>query len=428
MVGLFGLKYRGTLVPSIIVLCILSTALGSLGPKAEAPSLESHGLALQVGAEASTSQVAASSMSPAGPSVPGTLAASKAYTVVSRSYSEASFVDYLASNETTALLVNYLPNGSNELVLFNAAKNSSKVIEAVVPGGDLTALISITSAGGEFFLAWQNVSTQQEFYQKVTLAGKITNVSLPLPRIASFLYNFVYANGTSIFASSGRFLFEVNAVSLKLEANYTGILPTNLSVSSVLPVGDRLYIAGGESLQTNTSTAYFGYLNLSLHTLTEVSKAVKHLPAHLYADFDSLVADGSRIYVGGYILVDTWPLFIEDVGGLFYRFTPSTSSFTNQSSLLPVKSWGVYALDPWAKTIALSLNGYELNVTTGSLSLSGGIYTLASSGKSLVNQTSLFPADFLVYLMGETSASNGWFFGGGYNSVTGVAQVVAVRT
>jgi peptide/nickel transport system substrate-binding protein len=345
--------------------------------------------------------------------------------VVSRSYPGTYVVNSLVSEGSTALLDVLLPNLSNELVLFNAATNSSRVIQSEVPGGIQTVLVSAVSAGHSFFLAWENLTTGAEFWQKVSLAGKISQPKLPIG--TTLLWSFPYGNSTSLYASYGRALVEISTTSLKLVANYTTEIPSNVSLASVLPVGHRLYLGGSWSLPNFASNAYFGYLNLTSKKVTTISKILTHYPANLTGDFVDLLARGTTIYVGGYLeSVPLSPYSIQTVGGYLYEFLPSPATFKNLSSLLPVKSWGVYALEPWATTVALSMSGYRANAT--SLTLAGGIYTLSSAGKSVANETPLFPNGYLAFIYGVTSASNGWYFSGGFNTIAGIGEVVAVRT
>jgi hypothetical protein len=357
---------------------------------------------------------------PPSPPIP----AAVTYSMVSRTYPGTIDVYGLASNNTTALLDLFFSNQTNRLVLFNAATNTSKVIQKVVPGGNHTSLLSVTSAGGAFFLVWENTTTLESFYQKVTLTGKITYPTLPIGK--SVLWGFVYGNSTRLYASSGKFLVEINATSLKLVANYTKLLPSNLSLSSVLPVGNRLYLGGERSLANGATNAYFGFLNLSSKKVTTISKTIKNYPSDQFGAFLTLAARGTSVYVGG--AIETFlssPLTVGIDQGLFYQFVPSTSAFKNLSSLLPVRSWGVWGIEPWAKTIALSLTGFFLNNTI--TTFGGGTYTL-SAGPGLVNETSIFPAGFLSDFSDETSASNGWYFSGGFNSNNNLGEAAAVKT
>lgn len=357
------------------------------------------------------------------------------YTVASRLFRGIPFVNSLASNQSCALLDLYLPNGTNRLVLFDAVVNTTTVVQKFVPGGKSTYLVSLTAAGGAFILAWENLTTGREFWEKVTLSGKIT---YPTPGAEeSIPWSFAYGNSARLYVSYERSLVELNATSLKVVANYTRYVPANVSVFSVLPISDRLYLGGSRSIPNGATNAYFGYLNLTSKKAITVSRTIKTYPSTLFGAFDTLVGNRSTVYAGG--VVETYtssPITAKTDQGLLYKFIPSTSAFKNESSLLPVKSWGVWALEPWgASSTGLSLNGYSTNVSNPSSNFAGGgIYTLSAGGATLLNQTNLFPKGYLTFLFGttylfdETFASYGWFFSGGYNEATGVAEAVAVNT
>ena len=51
-----------------------------------------------------------------------------------------------------------------------------------------------------------------------------------------------------------------------------------------------------------------------------------------------------------------------------------------------------------------------------------------ASGPSLVNQTSVFPKGYASFTYDDSSASVGWYFGAGFNTVKGIGEVVAVKT
>jgi hypothetical protein len=321
------------------------------------------------------------------------------------------------------------------LVLFDAATNSTKVIQPLVPGGNESLAYGMTAAGGAFFLVWLNLTNFKEFWEKVTLSGKVTYPTLPLGSIAIggifYPWEFDYGNTTNFFMSAGRDLVEINATSLKLEANYTKSVPANVSVQTVLPIGDRLYLAGSRSLSNGAANSYFGFINLTTKKTTTISKRIAY-PCNastcLEEAFYALAAYGSDIYVGGALANQSETsgnYSYRVIAGSFYEFVPSTAAFTNLTSLLPVKSWGVFALDPWGRTIALSLNSLSENSTE--FLIGGGIYSLIA-GPSLVNETSVFPKGYVTYTTGDTSVSNGWYFAGGFDLAADIGEVVAVKT
>jgi hypothetical protein len=320
-----------------------------------------------------------------------------------------------------------LINGSNELVLFNAAHNSSKVVEAVVPGGDFTSFAAIASAGGKFFLAWVNISSGKEFWQEVSVSGTVSPVTLPIGN--SLEWFFVFGNATSLYATSFSFLVEINPTTLGLTANYSHSLPARIQLNAVLPVGSRLYLAGSRTLAivASATNAYFGFLNLTSGKVTTVSKSIKTYPAGLQGGFTALLNYGSNIFVGG-VLENVSTQALTTVGGYFYEYVPLSSTYNNLSSLLPVRNWGVWALEPWSNSIALSLTGFNYNLTTDfSTWWTGGVYTLSSTGLSLVNETSLFPSGYRANAFEVTSVSGGWFFSGGALNLPGPGAVVAVK-
>lgn len=357
--------------------------------------------------------------------VPGNPSAPR--TVHSKLFAKLYGVDALSSISTTSLLQLLYSNGSSRLVLYNAAKNSSRDIERFVPGGVDMSLIGIASAGGVFFLSWENALTGQEVWQEVTLTGVISTVTPPVG--TSPEWAFAYGNATALFAAYGKFLVQIDPLTLALVANYSHELPKNVSVTAVLPGPGILYLAGGRIVASGGEDAYFGVLNLTTKKVTTVSKAIPY-PANLDAGFEALIAKGPYVYVGGYLAATNSTGAFSIAQGYFYRFDPATHAFKNLSSLLPVPQWGVFALEPWGTTVAMSLSGYEVAVPAGLTGLAGGIYTLSSSGRSLVNQTSIFPAHYLAFIYAVTDASDGWYFSGGFSSTpsVGVAEVVAVKT
>lgn len=347
------------------------------------------------------------------------------YKVESKTFPKSAAILGIASINSTALLQLSLPSGKWTIGLFNATLNSSKTLQGVVPGGNQTFAVDEISGGGAFFVAWLNTSTESEFWQKVTVAGKVANIRLPIGK--SLPWSFDYGNGTSLFASAENFLVDINPTSLKIIANYTSSLPRNTSVSAVLPDGQRLYLAGVRSLADGATYPYFGYLNLTSKKVTTISKTVKSYPSDFYGGFFTLISRGSDIYVGGGLSIYSSSPFVDRAAaGYFYRFAPSSASFKNLSSLLPSSQWVIGELEPWADTISLSLFDYNFSNTT--FLWEAAIYTLSSNGHSLVNQTAQLPKGFWgnnATNDGE-SASAGWFFQEGY--LLSVPAVVAIST
>lgn len=344
---------------------------------------------------------------------------------ISRMYSGTFTVNSVVSIGTTALLDLMFPNGTSEFVLFDVTTDSTYVVQWVPAGPTAPTLVSPTAAGDVFYLAWRNASTGIEYWQTITLGGSIAYPVLPVNH--SLQWQFVYGNLTTLYMSVGNYLVEVNPTSYALVANYSKPIPTNVSLNSVLPLGTRLYLAGSWSLANGSASAYFGYLDLTTNKVTKVSKLVTNYPSDNTAGFYSLVASGSSIYVGGtrWLYIAS-PFRWETLEGYLYEFTPATSSFKNLSSLLPVQRWGVWALEPWGSTIALSLTGTNANSATSLKSVVGGLYALSPKGTSLVNETYLLPKGYVADLYLETSESGSWLFSGGANLIAGVSEVVSI--
>ncbi len=332
--------------------------------------------------------------------------ATRDYSVVVRTYNENYSPVEIASIKTTALLILYnLTSGTNQLVLFNAAVNSSVVVQSVVRGGKNVDPSSIVTADGAFFLSWFDSKTGLTFWEKVTTSGKISYPDLPLGQSLSWF--FVGGSGDALYAADGSLLVEINATSFQTIANYSKSIPSSVAISTVLPVGDRIYIGGSRAVTANTTSPYFGFLNVSSAKVTTVSKVLKNLPPDVYGGYGYLAMLGTYVYVAGALsTVDFSTDVVSTDAGYFYRYDPATSTFTNRSALLPNQSWGVFGLEPWGSTLALSLTGYANFL--GFTPIEGGVYTLSGSGSKLLNQSDLFPSGYIPYYM--TSASSGWFF------------------
>lgn len=359
---------------------------------------------------------------------PAALADATALTVASRSFSNSYLVEGVASNESCALLDLLLKNGSNELVLYDAVVNSTHVVQKVVPGGGEASFISMTAAGGAFYLSWVYLPTGANFWEKVTLAGK---VSYPSPHLdLTQTWSFAYGNSSRLFVSSGKFLVALHTSSLTLASNYTNHLPANVTIFSVLPVGSRLYLAGTRSLSNGATNAYFGYLNLSSDKVTTISATNKDYPSTRFGSFWTLTASNTSIYVGGAILTATSDPFTSRTDlGLLFRFSPSDSSFANLSGHLPKKSWGVWGLEPWDSGLGVSLNGFAYNDSNPAADFTvGGVFDASNNGTDFANESSLFPRSYVPDVTGVTAESYDWFFTGGSDSTTGSAIAAAVNT
>jgi hypothetical protein len=346
---------------------------------------------------------------------------------VERTYRGVSEVYQLASVGKYALLVLNYPSGLSSLVLVNAATNSSKVVERTNPGGAGTYPESLVGAGGSFFMEWENGTTYQMSWQEISTNGTVRSVTLPLAPSAG--WTFAFGNASALFVSAGPNLLEVDPTTLAIAANYSTEIGSSVTgITSVLPVDGRLYIAGNVFDQrTNLFRAYFGFINLTSDHLTTVAVIGPRTNATYTYFFDVMVEEGSDVYVGGvaYLLNTT---VYQSTVGLLYRYDTTTSRFANLSAILPHSDWGVFGLEPWAHTVAVSLNWFSINITDDRTRQVGGIYTLShTSSLHLVNVTATLANGYVPNTGYVTAGSSGWFFTGGGNSISGKAEFVAIR-
>ncbi len=180
-----------------------------------------------------------------------------------------------------------------------------------------------------------------------------------------------------------------------------------------------IYLAGTRHIPNQGPIPYFGILDLSTKKVTTVSATITNYPTTLSGALIALTASNGMIFVGGQLITSV-PSFSTN-GGFFFSYNPTTGAFNNLSSLLPVASWTVQSLKRWDATVFLDVEGFSAT------SAGGGIYTLSSSGTSLVNRTSILPSGFLEDFFESTSETGGLIFVSGMNLITGLAQVVAIR-
>ena len=345
--------------------------------------------------------------------------------VIAEAYSGTYVVNTVVSNGTEALVDLLFTNGTSEFVFFDALTASTYGVQWVPGGSSAPTLISTTTAGGLYWLAWKDTSTGRTSWETINSSGTIAYPVLPVGPDLS--WQFVYGNATALYVSAGAYLVEVNATSYAMVANYSKPIPTNLSVATVVPLGNRLYLAGSWSLTNGATSAYFGYLNLTSNKLTRVSKLITNYPSDSFAGFYAVIASGGNLYVGGVReLYTVSPLRYQTLEGYLYKFVPATSSFKNLSALLPVRGWGVFALEQWGPTIAVSVTGYNATSANSYQSFAGGIYTLSPKGTSLLNQTYLLPKGYAASAYEVTAESGFWLFSGGLNLVSGASEVVAI--
>jgi hypothetical protein len=346
---------------------------------------------------------------------------------VERTYRGLSEVYMLASAGKYALLALNYPSGLTSLVLVNAATNSSKFVERKDPGGIDTYPASLIGAGGAFFMEWLNGSTFQVNWQEISTNGSVRNVTLPITRNAE--WTFAYGNQSALFVTTGPILLELDPTTLTIAANYSREVPRAVvNIEDVLPVGNRLYLTGvALNRTTDVDRGFFGFLNLSTRVATTVARVGGTSNSAYSTEFYVMVAGGSDIYVGGAVTFDNGTVY-EVAAGLLYRYNPATSHFQNMSRLLPTADWGVFALEPWGSTVAVSMNWFSIVLATGRTTQVGGVYTLAHSPSlHLVNATADFPGGYVPNTSYVTAESSGWYFSGGGNSVSGLAQFAAVK-
>lgn len=359
--------------------------------------------------------------------LPSALPAGPSYTVVSQQFPTSYYAIYIASLGTMALTPVFLDNGASELVLYDPTTNSTQVIDKDF-GGNGTEATSEIAAGHAFFLEFTNFTTLKISWYEVTLGGKISRIKLP---VGGTDWGFMYGNATTFFLGYDRDLVSINATTLKLEANYTKLLPTGVGVFTVLPLGDRLYVGGDRAVASGGTNAFFGFLNLTTKKFTTVSRTIKTYPSTLFGYFDALMALGKSVYAGGDLAYEQFnstgfPLTGRSVGSFFYRYNQSTGGFANQTGLLQNRTWGIIALDPWGSSMAVTAFWSAINFTTFISTQDSGLYLLSAGGAKLVNESLLLPNGYLAY--GNQCASSGWYFTAGMNEITSLAQVVAIKT
>jgi hypothetical protein len=301
------------------------------------------------------------------------------------------------------------------------------MVEHRDPGGSETFPMSVVGAGGEFYVEWVNDTTYQVSWQSVSLNGSVESANLPLSR--SVEWSFVFGNQTALFVTTGRLLLELNPTTLAVIANYSSALPHNVvDISAVLPAGPRIYLAGVVLHKaTGVYRGFFGYLNLSSGLVTTVAHVGGTTDASVSDALEVMVAAGSDVFVGGAADFENASEY-EVVSGLLYQYDPATSTFQNMSALLPTSDWGVFGLEPWGSTIAVSMNWFGVSFVNQQTRQVGGVYTLARSPTlHLVNVTDRLAVGYVPNVAYVTAGSSGWFFTGGGNSVSGAAQFVAIK-
>jgi hypothetical protein len=356
--------------------------------------------------------------------------ANRTLTVRSATFSSAGEVVGLASQKSTSLNVLALTNGSTALDLYDAKTGKTTVVQATVPGGFYTEFDSVIAAGhGSFFVSFENGLSGRSFFDRVTLGGTVHHAQLPLSHLTE--WDFAYGSPTELFATSfSGELLEVDPNTMAVIANLTSLLPPGVGVSSVLPVGPLVYIAGSV-LNSTTFTArpYFGVLSPATSSYRNLSLPGSGLPGGYSQFFGAIVAVGHDLWVGGGELYDNLTSFtLKTVSGLLYRYAPATGSFRNETGLLPSPAAPVFGSAALNGTAAFETTQYSFSISA--FNMTGGIYALtsAAAGPALVNLSSHLPSGFVPAALDEVSASDGWFFCGGESiTSTTVGATVALR-
>jgi len=342
--------------------------------------------------------------------------------VLEQTFPTASSVDGLDSVNATTLVINGYANGSFGTVLFKVPGNTTRVVQPVIPGNGNIYPVSSIAAGGAFFVDYYNFTTTHTFWQKITVAGKVTTLSTPLG--PTFSWIFLFGNLTALYVESGSLLLRMNPFTLAITQNLTGVLPAKIALEGVLPAPGRLYLEGTRLSSTGGYTAWFGFLTNSTGKLTTVSSTPK-MPLGTSGSFYTMENQGPYLYLGGTLEGNNSSGFWTAQGYL-YRYNTATGAYRNESSLLPAARAGVWAIEPWGKTIGISMSWFRVSYATGLSGPTGGIYRLV--GTTFQNVTGFLPAGYVADIYDVTSVSATWFISGGGNTNTGVAQVVAIKT
>ena len=347
--------------------------------------------------------------------------------VLEQSFPTDPFVDSLAALNSTTLVLNDNANYAVSTYLYRVPGNTTKLVQAVNPGGVDTYPVSEVGAGGVFYVSYQNGTTARTFWEEITLAGKVTRRVPPLGD--TFDWDLLYGNQSVLYIvdeTDPSLVFALNPTTLAVTQNLSHWAPSNVLVDAVAPAPGRLYMAGAIVTATNRSEAWFGYRTNSTGLVTNVSTTPK-MADHLYGTFYSIVLQGSYVYLGGeleHVTKHVW----SSAAGYFYRYDPGSGAYKNETSLLPVAKGAVWAVEPWGSTVGISQQWWQVSFSTGAESFEGGIYHLAANGKSFANVTGSLPAGYMSDGYLETAEAGGWFINGGSNVNTGAAQLVAIKT
>ncbi|MGP8077026.1 MAG: hypothetical protein ACLP8Y_09945 [Thermoplasmata archaeon] len=327
----------------------------------------------------------------------------------------------LASVGPIALSVLSLDNGSEQVILFNAVRDSSHVVQAVLPGGPLGFVITEIAAGGNFFLQCQNLALNTVYFEEITPQGAVSTPALPLP--LNGFASLIGGSWNALFAGVSNSLISINPWTFAIQANYTALLPPNVGVSAILPAGPRLYLGGSLAGPSGGSAPFFGFIDTSSNTETTLSSPTSNNPQGLYGVIDTIAQSAGVVYYGGYLQLFE-PILQTNVGGYLFEYCPHTGTVTNLSSLKPINKWGVFAAFNIGPTVVMTIGGYLYNLSGLQYQVSG-TYVLSLSHNHLINDSGLIGSNFAALYL-ETSLTAGIFFVGGVDLKTNVAEIVAV--
>jgi len=306
------------------------------------------------------------------------------------------------------------------LVLSNASTNTSRVL----PGNAGIAAgypESIVAAGDKFFLSALNFSSNTVSFYQISFSGTVLKAALPLG--SHLPWTFPYGNATALFASEVGFLVELNPATHAIIQNFSHDLPARLAVLSLVPSGPSLYLAGTlANPNATSSSAYFGVLNATTGKLVRISPIRFH-PADYYGYFDAVGIVGGLVYVGGGLeYFNTATFNFSTPQGYLDRYDPSTGTYVNRTFTLPVPNEWILSIEPWKTAALLVAGGYEYTATTSVNTF--GIYSLSPTG-GLVNRSARLPAGFIGNNT-PSAASDGYVFLEGYNTLSGLAELVGI--
>jgi hypothetical protein len=332
-------------------------------------------------------------------------------------------VTTLSSIGSVALAAVGLLNGSTELLLYDGARNSTKVVQATVPGGNLTGVSTEVTAGSFFFVEFSNLTTSRVFYERVTTTGRESRVVLPSGH--SNQWAVVPGGASALFESANSRLLAVNPSTLATEANYSALVPPGVLVTSVYSNGSMLYL-GGTIGAFNGSVPYYGYIDITTGVETTLSPmSIGINQRDHFGVITSVDESGGQVYFGGVVTLNRFtPTFVYKVTrGLLYDYSPSNATLTNLSAIRPIERWGVFTIETAGTTIVMNLATFDQTATT--LSMESGTFVMAASHSRLINNTRLMGVSFVTIAL-DAGASGGRYYLGGLDQTTGAGEILAI--